>query len=378
MDTAGKCNVWLCSIISICRKYLFAIIPILLAAILFPTISHLFNTCTDRRYSFPESIWDRHEQGPIHRLNPEHFRASRQLPMLSSNSTNTYGVFPKSFWFVKVPKVGGSTLAGIFRQIASHYGVNMINPFPGEFQLNVSRITEVLSVFATLDYAYFGIANHIPYAAWKHHSSGIDFLRFTAVRNPFDRSLSDYYFFCTRMHNIQECGDDWDGMLDHLLSTGTNSMCNYALGGNFTTHAAAEYDFIFVTDRMDESIVAFKLLYGLRWIDIAYLPSKVLNDKYEEFSEMDDMKKEIISDILLTKVRGDLAFYSYASQRLDRTIKYLDSLYEQNTFSKHLSHFNIMLKKVGRRCGKEKNESRWHDNGKNFRCIENLVSDEFC
>jgi hypothetical protein len=36
--------------------------------------------------------------------------------------------FPSNFWYVKNPKTSSSTLAGVFRSIAAHHAVIMLNP----------------------------------------------------------------------------------------------------------------------------------------------------------------------------------------------------------------------------------------------------------
>jgi hypothetical protein len=99
-----------------------------------------------------------------------------------------------------------------------------------------------------------------------------------------------------------------------LRSLKSNYQTQYAFAGHFDGDL---YDFIFVTERMDESLVAFKVAFGLSWRDIAYLPSKILNDKYETFSEMPLQKQRQVSQILSPKIESDLAFHSYASRRLN-------------------------------------------------------------
>lgn len=276
-------------------------------------------------------------------------------------------VFPASFWFVKVPKVGGSTLAGIFRSIAAHHGIHMVNPAPGFNKLKDERLTESIDMFSELGSEYIGIANHMPY-----HNISLPgpVLRFTAVRHPIDRSISHFYFRCSMERLLDECRKDEDGLMQHLKSITDNYQSLYAFAGDFDPEL---YDFIFVTERMDESLVAFKLVFGLSWRDIAYLPSKILNDKYETFYDMPLQKQRRVLQILSPKIESDLAFHSYASHRLNETISEIDSFYGQGTYQKQLECFKHIIEEVGRTCGHGHFGNRWGDNGKNFRCIDSIL-----
>jgi hypothetical protein len=276
-------------------------------------------------------------------------------------------VFPASFWFVKVIKIGGSTLAGIFRAIAAHHGIQIVNPTQGFTRLTDERVTESIHMLSELGSEYIGIANHMPY---RNISLPGPVLRFTAVRDPIDRSISHFYFRCSLKRLLDECQKDEAGLMKFLRSVENNYQTQYAFAGHFDGDL---YDFIFVTERMDESLVAFKVAFGLSWRDIAYLPSKILNDKYETFSEMPLQKQRQVSQILSPKIESDLAFHSYASRRLNETIAQIDSFYGQGTYQRQLECFKHVIEEVGRTCGDGHFENRWKDNGKNFRCIDSIL-----
>jgi len=279
-----------------------------------------------------------------------------------------FPVFPASFWFVKIHKVGGSTLGGVFRAIASHHGIQMVNPAEGA-RLKDDRLTESIQMFSTLGFKYVGIANHRPY---QNMSLPDPILRFTAVRHPIDRSISQFYFHCSRRRSIEECRHDDDGLMKYLEALDDNYQSQYAFGGDFD-EAAELYDFIFVTERMDESLVAFKLAFGLSWRDIAYLPSKVLHTQYQSFADMPLQKQTRVSQILSHKIESDLAFHSYASHRLNETISQIDSFYGHGIYQSQLACFKQVLQEVETRCGEGDFESRWMDNGRNFRCIDSIL-----
>jgi len=283
-----------------------------------------------------------------------------------------YGVFPASFWFVKVPKVGGSTLAGIFRAIAAHYGIHMCNPLEGEFMLDDARLEKVFSTLADLDFKYFGIANHMMY---HNITAPTHFLKFTAVRHPVDRALSHYYFDCTQTKDVDSCGNDEEGLLKFLASVEKNLQVTY-LGGQRMADVK-NFNFVFVTDRMDESLVAFKIVFGLQWKDIAYLPAKVLHDKYKTFADMPDAMATKVFEILSPRIEHDLSFYSHASMELNNTISQIDSLYGPGTFLAHVEYFRQLLAKVDDTCRPTELaqvENRWMDNGIHFRCVDSVTS----
>lgn len=201
-------------------------------------------------------------------------------------------------------QVGGSTLAGVLRGVCEHYGVACINPpdsGPGSSHSRIGwkkddEIAAAVSAAYEVGYEHVAITNHGAFtpAAAAHLGRP---LMFTTVRHPVGRVLSAYFYNLLGSHRSHQglpleagaqCikalrqGDDCElmqGFERHYVNGdgifGRNHIFKYVAGDKRTpAQAIAQYDFVFVTERFDESLVAFMLEYGLALGDIAYLRTK--------------------------------------------------------------------------------------------------------
>ena len=317
----------------------------------------------------------------------------------------TYPIkFPTSFWFVKSPKVGGSTIAGIFRALADRHGVAMVNPVHPSlgnpewipFQLYPEYVLTVLKEFGELGHAHFGIANHMSWSTGDMLGLG-NIPRFTAVRDPVDRALS-----CVHANScdwtravetvdgdrVHYCPKDFDSVLQSLRDIEWTMdewgpglklphQVGYTLGNAIFDRSAAErFDFIFVTKRMDESVVAFKITHGLSWGDVLFLPSKMI--VYNRFQNMNATEQEAVRAILFKapSFKEDVKFYQYASQRLDRVIAEIQE--RTGAFEEQLGCFQRLQRLAQDSCNdgsvpSEERGARFGDNGRNFKCVERIA-----
>jgi hypothetical protein len=102
----------------------------------------------------------------------------------------------------------------------------------------------------------------------------------------------------------------------------------------FTTDILESYDFLGISERMDESLVVLQLLLGLQTEDLLYLSTKT-SGTYDYFPAKQictvipkatvdlEMKKWLYSEEFESYVLGDVLMYQAADKSLDRTIEML-------------------------------------------------------
>jgi hypothetical protein len=192
------------------------------------------------------------------------------LPILTANSTQAQIKIHKQFeekhaktglFLVKVPKAASSTVAAVSIQIAHSVGQR--------YNSNAA------------------CAHHVHHGHQYTHRKESSFL-WTTLREPAKRALSAYFFFKVSRKGITPNATD---MIKGLKSS-KNFQLNY-IGrqknnkllykpGKATTIQMTEmisgvrdmYQFIAITERMDESLVVLKLLYGFDDSAMVVLSSK--------------------------------------------------------------------------------------------------------
>ena len=254
-------------------------------------------------------------------------------------------VFPNEFWFVKTMKVGGTTLQCILNTICARYnivymGVPSSNNWLG---WNKSWGSQVISQYRSLPgFRHVAITDHgefDPALAERLHNP----LLFTAVRDPIDRALSHIFFFfrpgtgrkdlltpTMRAINssLQFPEELFQSIRKVLQEEGLHDHLFRYIRGNKETpeEAVAQYDFIFVQERFQESLVVFAIEYGLSLIDIAHLSTKVRTGQYPLRKTLPSRLIKEISQV----TKNDHKVHQLAVARLDRRIQELRSQHKKN------------------------------------------------
>jgi hypothetical protein len=315
----------------------------------------------------------------------------------------TITVFPTSFWFVKNVKVGGTTLAGVLRAVCAHYGMACLNPLKGRIGWKKEEeIREVAAAALAVGFEHVTISNHgayIPSAA-RYLGKGRPLL-FTTLRHPVNRVLSAYFYNLIGLHRshtgvAEQEGEDCvaalqagkkckllEGFEDHYVHGdgvfGRNHIFKYIHGEkNTATDALQQYDFVFMTERFDESLVLFMLKYGLALRDIAYLKMK---DRSGTYPREEDMPKNAI-EFIKERNALDLELWDLANAALDAEKASLSK--EGHDVEGAMEAFAAMQAVVAAECS---NYEKWYeehgfntmltywgrDNGVGSRCIMHAV-----
>jgi hypothetical protein len=234
--------------------------------------------CAGAETKSPLMLQQQQQPADAHRTRPGCYDSS------GSSSTGGGSPFPASFWLVKTVKTGSTTIASVLRQICAHYGVvpvskRGINP--------VERLADgaaaaalrelVLRARNATDASEFSIITHLNYSdaklgAFQAALDGRQPLLFTSVRHPLQRTYSHFIqakcanaaavlggkiIECDRnatyLHKLLELDNIRNRWSFVRVPSRHNLVFNYVRGNTTTAEAAlAQYDFVFVSERMDE------------------------------------------------------------------------------------------------------------------------------
>jgi hypothetical protein len=176
----------------------------------------------------------------------------------------------------KLLKTGGSTGAGINARIARN------------------QAQRINATFATCD----GNLKHSPaYDMCPRRNRKTSFL-WTTVREATSRIVSQFFFFDVSRYKSEPTDKRFvEYVRENAFDQGLMATCNHyikLLSTNKTNQSqfkqdpteyisriVAEYDFISVTERMEESAVALAMLLGIPLADVLYLNAKQ-NGGYDE------------------------------------------------------------------------------------------------
>eukprot|EP00978_Attheya_sp_CCMP212_P021297 scaffold62007_cov53-Attheya_sp.AAC.5 len=114
-----------------------------------------------------------------------------------------------------------------------------------------------------------------------------------------------------------------------------------------------DYDFIAITERMEESFVTMKLLFDLDFADIVFFSSKVSGGwdggrkeigclKIEPTVISDTVGSYLASDEWQSKNSADFLMYEAANRSLDKTIAQFDA----KQFQAELQQYHTLMKEV--------------------------------
>eukprot|EP00775_Hariotina_reticulata_P002515 gene2515-2819_t len=324
------------------------------------------------------------------------------------------GPFPVSFWLVKTFKTGSSTLAGVFRSISSHYGIVPISEEATrqESMINVTVLAGAMKAARHVSYAdnMISIVTHLPYRepvfeAFRDITVKPPHpLLFTTIRNPVSRVYSSYVQdACMKIARqelgaayIDQCGGQFggdDSIMRKALANDTeaarwayikahpkNVNYNFVKGNaQGPRQALDKYNFTFVVERMEESLVVFMLEFGLEWRDIVHLSSKVRTGRYKTAKDMPAAMNSYIEEAN----SEEMALWRLANQQLDQKIEALGLRCGGDVLPSALETYRQLQQHVNKACGDFKGwyKSRgfaypyahFGDQGLGPRCIQHIL-----
>jgi len=170
--------------------------------------------------------------------------------------------------FMKPMKTGGSTAAGVHLRMAHHVARRQNQTF----DLCKGRWDHA--------WGYKMIANRIPQKSFL----------WTIIREPTKRAISQFFHFQVSRENVSTSDEAfrkhlkaekiyWNYYLRVLSTEPVTVSTNTAYG--IISKILADYDFIAVTERFEESVVVLMMLLNLPMADVLYLSAKG-NGNYDD------------------------------------------------------------------------------------------------
>lgn len=339
-----------------------------------------------------------HQTFPNGTIQPISFRQwpkHRPLPCFPTSTkwTNTrdikrYGV-QRGLLFLKPFKTGSSTSAGIHLRIAR----------------NVAHRRGLASTNQTCE-AHFdhGPQPNPAYYLYSNRKDEESFL-WTVIREPSERILSAFFHFQVSRKGIEPTVDNFREYLarkrnrDYYL-TSLYSSKQYERDIHNPFQAANEilrsFDFIAITERLDESAVVLMMLLDLRMADVLYMRAKS-NGGYDAGgakkctyitpkTETPAMRDLLESEEWQEQVKYDRLLYEAANRSLDMTI---DSLGRER-FLNELNRFREARKYILHKClpqavypcgyngtfiSENETDCLWKDSGCGTSCLDEVATE---
>jgi len=262
----------------------------------------------------------------------------------------------EGFFFLKTHKTGSSTGAGIHLRIARNVAQQRL--LSGNHTIIRSNNTTEKQHHVPMCISRFdhGTAQNMNYGSRNRNKSFL----WTILRDPTERAISQFFHFEVSRRSIEPTDENFrDFLLSKRARTNRYYLRMLSLTNETTTSPTQKnqtkytrvhrqvqeildgYDFIAITERMDESAVALQLLLGLSTSDILYLDAKssTPTDKSTGFDaggykgKCTRLQPKIITKGMRqflrespewrARVEWDKQLYRAANQSLDMTINAL-------------------------------------------------------
>ena len=187
---------------------------------------------------------------------------------------------------------------------------------------------------------------------------------YSSLRDPTKRAVSRFFFAQVSRRKVEPTDLKFIGFLKAMFQSSylkSLSMMPYHDTPEHyqrdVRHVLEDYDFIAVTEQMDESLVVMQMLLGLETTDMLYFAVKT-NGGYDDGGTnmgctyiqksilTDGMREYLKSDDWKTRTRSDYMLYEAAKKSLHLTIDHLG----RDKFNKNLEDFRQAMVEAKAKC----------------------------
>eukprot|EP00978_Attheya_sp_CCMP212_P021296 scaffold62007_cov53-Attheya_sp.AAC.4 len=296
---------------------------------------------------------------------------------------------PAGLFYVKVPKTASTTSASVNLQTSNRHGKRMKG---------------------YEDEACHDFHQHIQAKERGFQNRDINkSILWTTIRQPTKRAMSMVFFAQVTRRSMEPTDENIIAFMEKLEY---NYQMNYIStlplewepraqntekrDAGAVKKVIRDYDFIAITERMEESFVTMKLLFGLDFADIMFFSAKVSGGwdggrkdigctKIVPTFISDNVGSYLASDEWLSKNSADFLLYDAANRSLDKTIAQFDA----NQFQAELQQYHMLLQQVQEVCAdkiifrctedgvfQEMESERncyYHDEGCGYQCIDEFI-----
>lgn len=345
-----------------------------------PTVYKNVNYTTVTELARPFPIWTK--PFPCFPTEPDWYTVMRQ-----KQATD------KGFFYFKARKAGSSTVAGVALRIAR----------------SKARAVGLPATASNATHCHTRYGHPAAHRLKYHLRKRAESFLWSIVREPTMRNVSEFlHFAVSRGMKI----DPLRGQAFEAYSSFTPAMQEYYLQFMQTdkkydvtskspvepvvAKIMSDYDFIGITERMHESLVALQFILNLTTSDILFLSAKTSGgwDDGLAGGNCYHIRKAVVSPQLQeyfyksgdwrSKTRGGNLLYVAANRSLDLTIASFDA----TEFQSKLSRYKWALKEVQKRCeGKvmfpcsaggvlqEKHDCLLWDSGCGYDCLDRVAAE---
>lgn len=290
--------------------------------------------------------------------------------------------------FLKLLKTGSSTAAGVHLRIARNVAARQQHT---DYSVCKTRFLHGQASPSRFDYG-----------ARQRHASFL----WTLVRDPTDRAASEFFHFEVSRKGVPITDAAFINFLrtskhmnHHYISWLSTRSYNFRSHNatNFANQIFRDYDFVGVTERFDESLIALMIILRLPLAHILYVAAKS-NGGYDDGAWRrrcvriqpsrltQGMQAFLASDEWQSFVRPEEALYRAANRSLDLTIDHLG----RDLIESNLARFRQAQKMVTERCSpqvrlpcsaegvrRQENETDclWQDMGCGFDCLDRVATE---
>jgi hypothetical protein len=306
------------------------------------------------------------------------------------------------FIFAKPYKTGSSTASGVNLRMAR----NVAMRFNHSGLLNYSSSHDFTMCKARSDHVWSS-------SKYWNRDPGSTFL-WTILRDPDSRVVSQFFHFEVSRDKIEPTDSNFAEYLTngplpimHEYYLRSLSLRKYEPGRGDPVETANailnSYNFVGVTERMDESFVAMAMLLGLPLADVLYLAAKSRGG-FDDAGRASDaskptpctyiwpsfvsegMQSQLDSDDWRNKSHWDRVLHRAANRSLDLTIDYLG----RALFSEQLDLYRRALARSREVClrnavfpcssggiftPEEKTTCLWKDSGCGYQCLDEVANE---
>ena len=297
---------------------------------------------------------------------------------------------PDGLFFLKPYKVGSSTASGVHLRVARNIARRRNESLLGD------------SLEPQICKARFSHGKTLSPAAYLFHNrSKTQSFLWSLLRDPTNRKISEFFHFQVSREHVPPTDDNF---LHHIRTS--KRAADYYLQALSLTPGfdrtrddpiatanaiLADYDFIAITERMDESLVVMSMLMRIPVSDFLHLSAKT-NGNYDALKPCIYITPKFVSpgmqDFFQSEewrdyIQHDLVLYQAVNRSLDLTIEHLG----REAFEQRLYVFRAMQQMVKELClptavfpcdsegnYHEENNCMWKDSGCNMDCLDRVAA----
>jgi hypothetical protein len=330
---------------------------------------------------------------------------SRNVPCYPSNpdwSTLSVRNSPvqRGFFYLKPYKTGSSTTSGVHlriaRNVAQRQGTNELQ----QPQLNTSSTGSASSLQICESRFDHGADLHAGYNLFRNRIMNESFL-WTILRDPTKRAISQFFHFEVSRKKIDPTDVNFIEFLHTSYATKDYYFCALYTNDIFNRNTMnpidtandilRTYDFIGITERIDESFVVLMILLNLKMSDILYLSAKSKGG-FDDGGDTDIgctyIWPSFVSNGVQRKdrVQYDTLLYQAANRSLDMTIDDLgrdrfNQLYQKYLYAKKIADEKCYSKAIfscdtgGKFYNENQTDCIWNDSGCGVSCLDTVATE---